>query len=209
MSTPHIQEALITDKCLAFRVSKVPGLCIESLWHYLEDDYDGLVISSEKHPIQHLHGIVMINSRLVDMEEEQINLRKKIKLCYPSAKGNKNLYTAKVRSIKQCFKYTLKEGDFKYKGFVKSYVEEMFLLSVPKDSLADKILENEENLLLKKIDFEQFKMNYIQIKVDHNQNLYVNHIRSYFYRFYVKSGAISTLEFLNYYLDLQPTARYN
>lgn len=153
-----------------------------------------LVISQETSPVLHLHGIIGQKKEKEENENDiaiKQLLRTRIQEIYPGAKGNKHLYTSKVTKKQSIFKYTLKEGNYKFQGLSKSFIKEQEKLSSTKEHLNEKVIQNEENLILGKISFLQFKIQYINIKVDHNQNLYRNHIKSYFLRFQFKSDRMS------------------
>jgi len=143
----------------------------------------------------HIHGMVSKDDDKVDSSV----IRSWIKEVFPDAIGNKCLSVTIVKDVKQCAKYTLKEGDYKYKGFDAEFIRTMLKTSNKKENLKKKIIDNEESLLSKEITFQQFKQNYIIIKVDHGQDLYNSRIKAYFNRFLIKSEQMSAEEYVEYY----------
>lgn len=186
---------LSTLRLYAFRISKLSDLELDTTFNHMKSHYKWLVISQETNPSLHLHGVIGINRPDTD-KQEKARIRSVIQSLYPKAVGNKHLYTANVLKKKQIFKYTLKEGNFVHQGFTNEFITDMFKTSTPKENLGDKVKQNEEQFLLGKITFQDFKENYVKIKVEHNQRLYPNHIRAYFNIFMLKSGNMTIEDYI-------------
>lgn len=128
----------------------------------------------------HQHIVLVTYDRTLE------DIRKIIKDTYPDCNGNKCLYLKPVKDKKQVSKYTLKDGEYYYQGFSDDYINKMFKLSSPKTKLKDRIVKNQDDYIMGEIDFEEFIQEYIMIKADHDQPLYMNHIEAYARKLKVK-----------------------
>lgn len=106
-------------------------------------------------------------------------IRQLIKSVYPNCIGNKCLYIKPSRDKRQLAKYTLKEGKYFYKGFTKQFIDDTFKCAKAKTDLKKEVTTNEDDFILNRIDFPKFIERYIDIKVRHDQPLYINHIEAY------------------------------
>lgn len=179
----------------AFRLSCIDGLALDKTFHHLKDVFPILLCSAEGETRKfHIHGVVAMATSS-SPENFPLYVRTKLKELYPMARGIKCIYVRLSKNKKQLLKYTLKEGQFQYQGFRKELIEKCYLLSSVKENLNKKIQDNEELLLTKKINYTRFVTTHLEIIVSHNQNLYVNHVKSYFNKMKLKSGEISYYAF--------------
>lgn len=197
----HIQFELLKNHAMfAIRIAKVENLDMDNLFQRLPYNYVLLSQEGKDTDNYHIHGVVLVE-RHKERNDEYLKtqLRQNIKDLYPSAIGNKCLTVKEARSKKQLMKYTLKEGNYVYKGFDKTLIDKLFKLSNVKENLKVKITDNEERLLLNEIDYETFLINHIDILVSHGQSLYNNHIKAYANRFLIKSGNMSPSVYVQKY----------
>lgn len=208
------KEFLSRHIMYAIRISRVQELNLDRTFDYFkrmttvpgkgpDPRYIPSLLFSEEglNGTHHIHGVVAFdNSRIPEKPEEY--LRNIIKEMYPDAKGNRCLYVKRSQEPKQLMKYTLKEGNYRYMGFRKSLINRMVLCSSKKENLKQKVRENEERLLSSEISYEKFVEEHLLIMVSHNQNIYINHVKSYFNKMQLKSGDISVRMFIEkYFLD--------
>lgn len=132
------------------------------------------------------HHILLVT----DETSDQIKVR--IREVYPTAKGNKSIYTKPSRDKRQLAKYTVKEGNYKYKGFTEKYIQDTFKCSKAKTDLKKDIDKLEEDYILDKIGSLVFLEKYIELKVKHDQPLYTNHIKAYMMKMMIKSHHASS-----------------
>ncbi len=150
----------------------------------LFDHYSKFIVSEEGGTdATKLHHHILLES---DDTADQI--KERIRVVYPLAKGNKAIYTKPSRDKRQLAKYTVKEGNYKYKGFTEQFITETFKCSKAKTDLRKQVTDNEDELILHKIEFNKFVENYINIKVKHDQPLYSNHIKAYCLKVGIRSG---------------------
>lgn len=189
------KQFLSTHDMCAFRIACVDGLSLDNVFLGLKDEYPVLLVSSEGEEKKfHIHGVAAMP--LLDSGDDFTGtVRLSIKKVFPTAKGNKCLYVKKSKDKKQLLKYTLKEGTFKYQGFSKILIDKLFQLSCNKENLNKKIQDNEEDLLMHTISYSRFVVRHLEIIVSHNQNIYCNHVKSYFNKMRLKSGDISYRQF--------------
>lgn len=184
----------------SIRIKHVDGLDLERTFKFFEDPvFSRVLLSLEKSGGEHIHGHLSMDNIWATPKDAKDFITGFIKKIYPDAKGNKCLYVKEVLKKKRNIQYVLKEGTYLYRGFSQKFIETMDKCSLKKERLKEKILENEENLLSKRIDYHRFCINYIQIKVDHGQNLYNNHIKAYFNRFDIISGNTTAAEYYEIY----------
>lgn len=129
---------------------------------------------------------------LLETEELRDDIAKHIRHLYPDAIGNKGIYIRPSRDKMQLAKYTLKEGNYLYKGFSEKFINEKFKCSKAKTDLKKDITALEDKLILREIHIEKFIKEFIELKVKYDQPLYVNHIRAYCLKMAVKSGAYTS-----------------
>lgn len=157
----------------AVRLSSFDKLSLETTQQMLSpfkyiisEEGDGITTKYHQH-------IILV----CDLDTEGV--RALVKKTYPDCQGNKCIYIKACRDKKQLAKYTLKEGNYVYKGFSKKYIDETFKCAKPKTDLKKDMTENEDNYILDKITDSQFVQRYIDLKVKHDQPLYMNHIEAY------------------------------
>lgn len=174
----------------AARISKVNDL---DLQHTLDafDDADQFIVSEEGTGIR-LHQHLLIADHTFDRQK----VLETIKKAYPAAKGNKNLYVKKAENFGQLLKYTLKEGNYMSKGFTDLLLTDMEMLAMPKTEVKQKFIDLEDKLLLQQITFFEFMLRYVQLKVDHGQNIYNNHLIAYFRRFALRTETFSMKQYV-------------
>lgn len=197
--TLSVFSELDVKKFFALRIKHVQSLELQRTLIFFSDKSCKYVLVSMEEGKgtegTHIHGLISGESSTTAQD-----VRNWIKELYPDAKGNKCLYVSLVKNVKQTTKYTLKEGKFLYKGFNQPFIRTMLACSNKKESIASKITQNEEDLLSNKIHYNQFVTNYLQIKVDHGQNIYNSHIKAYCTRFMLKSGTITYRQYADQFL---------
>jgi len=129
---------------------------------------------------------------LLYTEETGDQIRERIREVYPILKGNKSVYIKPSRDKRQLAKYTVKEGQYKYKGFTPEYISETFKCSRAKTDLKKDISLLEEQFILHHIDSEEFLDRYVQLKVKHDQSLYTSHLTAYMRKMMVRNGTLSS-----------------
>lgn len=166
----------------AIRLSTFDGLDLETtrrmfaaFRYVISEEGDG--ISTKYH--QHI---------ILDYSGTAQEIRQLVKQTYPNCSGNSHIYVKACNDKKQLMKYTLKEGKYCYQGFSKKFIEDSFKCSKQKTDLKKEINANEDNLILGKIDEYDFAETYLRIKVSHDQPIYLNHVRAYLLKQYLKSG---------------------
>lgn len=115
-------------------------------------------------------------------------IKKMIKQTFPSVKGNKHLFSKLVTQLKQAIKYTLKEGNYKYKGFTEENIKELFKCSAPKTNLRKDVSDLQDDYMMKRISKEMFLEKYIELKAKHDQPIYPAHIKAYMIKMMIKTG---------------------
>lgn len=151
-----------------------PSLTVEASYDIF-NRYDKFIVSQEGDGLNtrvHQHIILCGSMTKVD-------IRAFLAIHYPSLKGVQGLYIQAAREYEQLTKYTVKEGNYKYKGFSDAFVNKMLKLSVPKTDLKKDITANEDMFILGEIDRVTFVNNYVALKIKHNQRPVKNHIVSY------------------------------
>lgn len=184
MNVKHPLEFLFMSDApvWAARISKVMKL---DLQHTLDafSEAERFIVSEEGTGIR-LHQHLLISGKGFD----RVKILEVIKKAYPAAKGNKNLYVKIAENFQQLLKYTVKEGNYMSKGFTNDLLETLEKLAVPKTDIRQKFTDLEDIFLLEKISFNTFVNRYVQLKIDHGQNLYNNHLIAYFRRMGLKTG---------------------
>lgn len=188
MNDKHPIETMLLNGAtlICARIADVEDLTIEKTEQGFKH-YSHYIISEEtsRKGKLHQHLIVSIEGC------SEASVTEQIKKIYPDAKGNKCLYVKKAKNYTQAIKYTVKEGDFKTKGFSAEYIKDMKTLSRGKEDMKFKFTKLEEQVLLKQITFQKFMKEYIQLKVLHSQPLYDNHIIAYFKRIGIQCQAVN------------------
>lgn len=82
---------------------------------------------------------------------------------------------------KQMLKYTLKDGDFVYKGIGNEEIEILKKCSNKKglDKFGIELQIIEEEFLTGKYSFTDFGTKFVELKISYGQNLYSSHIKAY------------------------------
>lgn len=175
-------------ECYAVRIKHVKNLELDKTFNFFtKQDIYSVVLVAEEGEGYNLHQHLLLRGK--SLCKNKIGLH--IKEVYPDARGNKCFSISSARDVKQLLKYTLKEGEFLCKGIPNSVLEVAYKLSAPKTDLKKKLRDNEEDLILDKITLLQFTERYLQIKVDHTQPIYANHIQAYVTRLGMSTGKIS------------------
>lgn len=157
----------------------------------LFNSYDKFIVSEEGDGDNtRLHHHIL----LVTTENAE-QIKERIRVVYPTAKGNKSIYTRPSRDKRQLAKYTIKEGNYKYKGFSETYIQNTFKCAIAKTDLKKDITKLEDQLILGEIGFTLFLEKYVDLKVKHDQPLYTNHIKAYGMKMAVRSGVMSSRDY--------------
>lgn len=210
---------------VAFRVSHVNNLELRTTFNAFATalQFVRVVVSEEtsQKGVLHHHGLVAIAERKAEdinigtevedsLLEQAIEpspkelrfynlknlVREILKKTYPDATGNKCLYVRESLNKKQLLKYTLKEGLFLQKGFSERFVQAALKLSAVKGDIKTQFTANVDAYKLGQKTFLQFKVDHVNIKIEHNQPLYANHLKSYFMMIGMQKGDISVLEYV-------------
>jgi len=188
---------------LAFRIKRVKDLNLDKTMKAFKPAYRQILLSLEgrgKYANEtkdlHIHGLVC--------GDDRVPLVKLIKSIYPDAIGNKCYSVSVVRDVKQCVKYTLKEGMYLQKGFPEEFIRVMYRTSTNKENVKAKVASNEEDLVSGDITYKEFSINYMKIKVCHGQNIYTAHIRAYLHRMALDSGEMSYDDYFEENFSLNP-----
>lgn len=184
----------------AFRIKNLPDIDLDKTYDGFKSfkysllSLEGMGKYADPEKDKHIHGLVSSEDRgpVVDT----------IKKIYPDCKGNKCYSVSLVKDVKQCAKYTLKEGHYKYSGFTNEFIRSMYRSSSKKENLKNKVSENEQHLLDKTIHFEVFAIRYLRIKVEHNQNINNSHVISYLNKMMLKSSTITYEDYYSRFLSL-------
>lgn len=131
------------------------------------------------------HHIILVTEETSD----QIKLR--IREVYPTAKGNKCLYCKPSKDKTQLAKYTLKEGNYVYKGFTDKFIADTFKLSTNKTDRKKDLISLEEAYIMENLTSSQFLEQYILYKVKYDQPLYSNHIQAYMMKMMIRANKLS------------------
>lgn len=161
---------------VAARLAKVSGLSMDRTFKHLKScNYPRIVVSDEgSGKRHHQHILVACN----ELEAEDV--RKELKKCYPDAVGNKYIYVQVAKDKNQLMKYTLKEGQYLVHGFSEELVYDMLKCSIKKTDMRSQFSTLAETYYLDQITFLEFMTQYIQLKADHDQPLYMSHLEAYF-----------------------------
>lgn len=132
------------------------------------------------------HHIILPTNKSSD------EIKKLIRVAYPDAIGNKCIYVKPSRDKRSLMKYTLKEGNYLYKGFTDQFIKDSFKCSSSKTDLKKEIDLLEEKVILQKITMLQFIEAYIDLKVKYSQDLRDTNLKPYFKRIMIKSGYMTS-----------------
>jgi len=173
----------------ALRVSKCSNLSLETTFnHFSKNNSYSVVVVGEEGEGHEYHNHAFIRGQGITKEHLTLDLKN----IYPDAKGNKFFSISIARDANQLLKYTLKEGSFLHRGLPQSLIDLAYKLSTPKTDLKKRIVDLEDALKMGRIEFVDFIEKYIQIKVDHGQSIYRQHIIAYCTRLGMSCGAVST-----------------
>lgn len=139
---------------------------LEPYRYIVSEEGDGVTTKYHQH-------IILVS----ELETEEI--RQLIKKFYPGCKGNSCLYIKASKDKTQLAKYTLKEGNYKYKGFSEKYIQDTFKTSSPKTDLKKDVRDLEDKYILDIIDIVKFTEQYLLLKAKHDQPIYMNHVEAY------------------------------
>jgi len=187
---------LFTDKtvrCWALRISKVVGLNLDKTYDFFatKGKYTVVVVSEEgSHSTKDYHQHCLLRGNL-NKEDVVTDLKE----LYPDCKGNKCYSISEARDQKQLLKYTLKEGEYLSKGIPEKVLALAKKLSNPKTDLNKKIVDIYDLLLMGKITMREYSRRYIQIKIDHRQNIYPHHIAAHFRSVAMSCGEMEVNDF--------------
>lgn len=157
----------------------------------LFDQYSKYIVSEEGDGFNtRIHHHILLVT-----QENAEDIKKKIRDVYPTATGNKCIYCKPCRDKRKLKKYTLKEGNYKYKGFDSQKISDAFKTSVKKTDLKAEVVFNEDQLILGKITFQKFVEKYVDIKVTHDQPLYQNHIEAYVTKVGIRANVLSKSDY--------------
>jgi hypothetical protein len=193
---------LFTDKnikCWALRISKVKGLELDKTFDFFasHQKYSVVVVSEEgTHSTidYHHHCLLRGNVTRKDVVTD-------LKVLYPDCKGNPCFSISEARDQKQLLKYTLKEGEYLSRGIPETVLALAKKLSSPKTDLNKKLVDIYDALLMGNITMKDYARKYIQIKVDHRQNIYPHHIAAHLRTVAMASGELTVDDFSDNLLD--------
>lgn len=158
------------------RISKIPELCLDSTCKMLKEaKIEQYIVAQEgsdtgeTKPHQHL----LVYDVQVDLLRDLIKKHYKIS-------GNKFLSVSVARKKNQILKYTVKEGNYIYKGFTDDFMKTLERLSHPKTNMVDEFHKLEDLLLLNTISKSEYLLRYLKLKIKYKQPIYTNHLIAYF-----------------------------
>lgn len=163
-----------------FRVSKITKQAYngDSIKKFLKESRLYLVgyEHGRKGDNPHIQGVVAY-----DEKKDLDTLKEEIKTFFEKAnKKNCFLYAQDCNDRKSAIKYNLKEGDFVYKGFSKSFINDMIKCATKKEQFQKKMEKIEDQLILKEISWNKYMEEYIRIKTEHGFPLNNSQIKSKF-----------------------------
>lgn len=139
--------------------------------------------------VQGLLGYSELKKEISDISNEIQELFKK-----PN-KHNAHMFIQLVSDRKSAIKYTLKEGDFIYKGFSKRLIEDLKKCSYKKEKLKQSLIENEDKLITKKINFNEFQDRYVEIHKEFNKPLNRNRTQDKYNLMMLRAGILSPTQY--------------
>lgn len=161
----------------AVRLSHIDGLNLDQVFNHFSPMVQRLIVSMEGEEgsttAPHIHMLIKQNG----MEKDQI--KEELKKLYPTLSGNRQFMIKKADSPSQLLKYTVKEGEFKYKGFTSQFIATATFLSRPKTNMKDEFRKLQDKVRLKQITFSNYILEYIKLKVKHGQTMYTHHIAAH------------------------------
>lgn len=192
-----LESKLLSNYTLiAARISKVENLDLDRTYAYFKK-YTIVVVGEETSSkgIQHQH--LFLGSETITIDQ----ITQDIKTIYPDAIGNKCIYVKMCKDPQQLLKYTVKEKNFLYQGLSKTFVSDIQKLSSSKENLKKQFSNLESKVILDLINMDEFMEQHIQLKVDHEQNLYDSHLLAYFKRIAIKSKKMTAKEYSHTFRD--------
>lgn len=186
---------LFEDKqtlCFAARIKHVKDLELDKTFEQFDKDnkYSVVVVAEEGSGYDLHHHLLLRGKNLT-----RTLIAEDIKKVYPDCKGNKCFSISEARDQKQLLKYTLKEGEYLAKGIPEKIIHLAHKLSNPKTDLKKKITDLEERILLGKITLLDFVDSYLEIKVQHSQPIYANHVQAYVTRIGMAAGLVERRDY--------------
>lgn len=144
--------------------------------------------------IYHQH-IVWVTDKSIE------EVRAVIKEYYPEIKGNKCLYIKECRDKKQSAKYTVKEGKFTSNKFSTAYIDRIVKTSNKKENMNKKFVQLDDLYITKEINKYEYLERRMILKSQHDQSIYINHERAYFYKMQIKRDEKNAKEMVSMILN--------
>lgn len=150
-------------------------------------DQDGMIksyiISKEKGKGKfHIHSVMGFELDLPEAKARQF-----IKELF-DVKGNKDYSFVPVKKLKQCMSYIQKDGEYLYCNIPKSFIELRAKMSSKKGDFKNELLTIEEAYYQDKLSRHEFKVEYIWLKCQYNQNIYMHHVDAYALKHHFRKG---------------------
>lgn len=177
-------------RCYHLRVTHPDGCKRDELYAlYAWVSYVIVCTEISKKGVVHNH-LLLGEDESVDNTQLKEQIVKVLKEKYPENKGNK-FYECTVAKDKDSLrKYVVKDGDYIYKGFTKSFMDDTFKVSYSKDKFKAQYKKLREDVLVKRISLSKYCEALIQLKADSEQGIYLNHIEAHVRAIGIKVGEI-------------------
>lgn len=151
---------------------------------------------SQEDPTLHCHYHILMEYQNDD--EKNSKLRYALKKAGYSGSGKYSISVVRNRS--NLMKYLLKDNGVYVKSNIPDSVIELMkkcaFKKATKGKYTQAVLALEQKFLGNEINFMEFKIAHIELKISYNQSLYPNHLRGYFNLMKCKSDPMYIKEFI-------------
>lgn len=153
---------------------------------YSRIDLEKFIISKEEANNPHFHITyhmeVPVTSKRLEKEYIKIYWQKVFKTLLV---GNKLIATSQIQNMEQSIKYTLKDGNYKYKGYTEEYIQQMFKKSYKKTKNKDNVLKEmkikiSEEYLEGRLSFHELKQKTLELYTEYRKPIYMAHLTAHF-----------------------------
>lgn len=172
------------------RLAMIEGLSLDRTMKALVD-YKYIIVAEENTRSGKIHQHLLVSDKVhID------DIKKKLVDEYGPIKGNKQWAITNVKDKSpQIFKYIVKDGNFRYKGFSKTLMDAAVKCSSHKGDVKKEFADLEDAVKLGQISFDMFMERNIELRIKHDQNLYTQHIVAYFRKIAIKTGELKVSEY--------------
>lgn len=179
---------LLNYKTIAIRLTTQKITKEQILKHFKEIKI--IVVGEELGKIEgkkHFHIYLCSNDIRVD------DVRRGIKETF-GLKGNKELYVKEAQDADRLLRYTVKDGDIIYRGIDEETINTFKKLAYTTDKKAFQNLID-EYLTTPHMKINDYAVRYIQLKVEHQQNLFDHLVRAHLKTMMIKKGERSAYDY--------------